>query len=34
MGLALDLGEEGRRAIKGNDLNYYLRQMEEVRNRY
>ncbi len=32
-GPALDLGEEGRRAIKGNDLNYYLRQMEEVRNR-
>lgn len=31
-GPALDLGEEGRKHIKGNDLSYYLNILDEVRN--
>ncbi|MDQ0088495.1 putative damage-inducible protein DinB [Paenibacillus anaericanus] len=30
---ALNLGEEGRDKIKGNDLNFYLDKMNEVRQR-
>lgn len=32
-GPALDLGDEGRAFIKGNDARFYLRQLEEVRAR-
>ncbi|MNW49147.1 DinB superfamily protein [compost metagenome] len=32
-GAALELGEEGRRKIRGNNLNYYLDKLNEVRNR-
>ncbi len=32
-GPALDLGEEGREHIRGNDVHFYLRQLEEVRAR-
>ncbi|MFC5404448.1 DinB family protein [Cohnella soli] len=32
-GPALDLGDSGREKIKGNDLAFYLHQLEEVRNR-
>lgn len=32
-GAALDLGEEGREKIKGNDLNYYVDKLNTVRNR-
>ncbi|WP_338556954.1 DinB family protein [Paenibacillus sp. KS-LC4] len=32
-GPALDLGKEGREKIKGNDLIFYVTQMEQVRNR-
>ncbi len=32
-GPALDLGEEGREQIRGNDVHFYLRQLEEVRAR-
>ncbi|MBM7565516.1 DinB family protein [Paenibacillus sacheonensis] len=32
-GPALDLGEEGREKIKGNDLAFYLTNLEKVRNR-
>ncbi|MBW5446526.1 DUF664 domain-containing protein [Cohnella sp. CFH 77786] len=32
-GAALDLGDEGRKKIKGNDLAYYLNQLEAVRKR-
>ncbi len=30
---ALDLGKEGQERIKGNDLEYYLKKLDEVRNR-
>ncbi|MEK3750018.1 DinB family protein [Paenibacillus sp. FSL E2-8871] len=32
-GPALSLGDEGRAMIKGNDLNYYLDRLNEVRER-
>lgn len=32
-GPALNLGDEGRAMIKGNDLNYYLDRLNEVRER-
>lgn len=32
-GPALDLGDEGRELLRGNDAQYYLRQLEEVRAR-
>lgn len=32
-GAALDLGDNGREKIKGNDLNYYLDRMNSVRQR-
>lgn len=32
-GAALELGEEGRQKIRGNDLTYYVDQLNEVRNR-
>ncbi|SEB56242.1 DinB family protein [Paenibacillus sp. GP183] len=32
-GPALNLGEEGREKIKGNDLNFYLNRMKDVRLR-
>ncbi|UVI28020.1 DinB family protein [Paenibacillus spongiae] len=32
-GPALQLGEEGRRAIRGHDLDYYLQRLSDVRNR-
>ena len=33
LGVALDLGSRSRREIKGNDINYYLRILEEVRSK-
>jgi uncharacterized damage-inducible protein DinB len=33
LGPALDLGELGRKEIKGHDLSYYLTNLEEVRNK-
>ncbi|MBK6874933.1 MAG: DUF664 domain-containing protein [Ignavibacteria bacterium] len=30
---ALDLGESARREIKGNDLNYYINTLNEIRSR-
>jgi hypothetical protein len=32
-GAAMQLGEDGRKTIKGNDLNYYLDQLKEVREK-
>lgn len=32
-GAALELGEKGRKEIRGNDLNYYMDKLNEVRNR-
>lgn len=32
-GSALNLGEEGRVGIRGNDLDFYLKNLNEVRNR-
>ncbi|WP_217595544.1 DinB family protein [Cohnella sp. GbtcB17] len=32
-GPALDLGEKGRQAIRGNDLTYYVNKLNEVRAR-
>lgn len=32
-GAALNLGDEGRKTIRGNDLNYYIDKLNEVRNR-
>ncbi|WP_271755011.1 DinB family protein [Cohnella sp. JJ-181] len=32
-GAALNLGQEGREAIRGNDLNYYVEKLNEVRAR-
>ncbi|WP_227793549.1 DinB family protein [Paenibacillus guangzhouensis] len=32
-GPALRLGDEGRRMIKGNELNYYIDRLEQVRTR-
>ncbi|GIP29343.1 integrase [Paenibacillus sp. J23TS9] len=32
-GAALNLGEEGRVGIRGNDLDFYLNNLNEVRNR-
>ena len=32
-GVAMELGEEGRKQIKGNDLNYYLSALQEVREK-
>jgi len=32
-GVAMELGEEGRKQIKGNNLDYYLSALEEVREK-
>ncbi|MDO9375536.1 MAG: DUF664 domain-containing protein, partial [Ferruginibacter sp.] len=32
-GAAMSLGDEGRKVIKGHDLNYYLDQLKEVREK-
>lgn len=32
-GPALELGEKGRASIKGNELSYYVEQLNEMRNR-
>jgi uncharacterized damage-inducible protein DinB len=32
-GAALDLGEEGREKIKGNDLSFYITKLEQIRNK-
>lgn len=31
--LGVNLGDEGRASIKGNDLSYYLERLNEVRQR-